>query len=341
MDSNRLRDRLGGQAAHRLRPALQALVLFVFAAFVARAVTGRWHDVRLYLGRLSPGALSLAMVTALAATWCSFLSWRAVLADFGARLPLGGAMRVFFPGQLGKYVPGKVWTLVTQARAGERYGVPARASAAAATILVLLMLATGLLLSVVALPLAGPHAAGRYRWALATVPLALACLHPAALNRALALALRLARRAPMPRPLTGRGMLAATAWCLAMWALFGAHLWVLALDLGQPPTWELAAYGSAAYAASWAIGFLLLVTPAGAGPREAASILLLSAVVPPALATVITLASRLIVTLSDAAWGVGSLLAFRLPARERAGGPGAGPLPAAPPSPGPGARERG
>ena len=43
------------------------------------------------------------------------------------------------------------------------------------------------------------------------------------------------------------------------------------------------------FAASWSIGFVLGVLPAGAGPREAAFILLFSATMPAAQATVLAL----------------------------------------------------
>jgi uncharacterized membrane protein YbhN (UPF0104 family) len=67
------------------------------------------------------------------------------------------------------------------------------------------------------------------------------------------------------------------------------------------------------FAASWSIGFVLGVLPAGAGPREAAFILLFSATMPPAQATVLALVSRLLITLGDVAWGVLALIGIRKP----------------------------
>jgi glycosyltransferase 2 family protein len=55
------------------------------------------------------------------------------------------------------------------------------------------------------------------------------------------------------------------------------------------------------------------VLPAGAGPREAAFILLFSATMPPAQATVLALVSRLLITLGDVAWGVLALIGIRKP----------------------------
>jgi hypothetical protein len=303
-----------------LRTALNALVIAAFVVFIAYAVAKRWSDVRDYAGRLSLRAAGLSMAAVLGAIWCSFLCWKAVLADFGSRVPVSGGMRIFFIGQLGKYLPGKLWPILTQMRLGDEYRVPRRASGAAAGVFMLLVLGTGLVLAAVTVPFLGGQAFGRYWWTLAVLPLALAAMHPAILNRGLGLALRLLKREPMPRPLTMRGIATAAFWCLPMWALFGVHTWALALDLGSANALDLYLRSTGVFAASWSIGFVLGVLPAGAGPREAAFILLFGATLPTAQATVIALVSRLLITVGDVAWGVLALLGVRKPRAEEVGG---------------------
>jgi hypothetical protein len=56
-----------------------------------------------------------------------FKNKRAALAALGGRPPHAGAMRVFYLGQLGKYLPGTIWPAVTQMRLGRDYRVPPRA----------------------------------------------------------------------------------------------------------------------------------------------------------------------------------------------------------------------
>ena len=287
------------------RRALQILVVAVFVGFLAVALVRRWTEVRAVLGQLSVQATAVACAAAFAAIWASFLCWRAVLADLSPAtgVPLTGAMRIFFVGQAGKYVPGAVWPILTQTRLGKEYDVPPRASSAAAAIFMVMILGTGLLVAVVCLPLlGGASAVGRYWWALLALPAAAVLLWPPVLNRLVAVALRLAKRQPMPRPLTFPGVARAAGWSLVMWALFGTHLWALLRDLGaHRPALLLAATG--AYAASWSIGFLLVLAPAGAGPREVALILLLGPTLASAPATVAALVSRLVITIGDLGWG--------------------------------------
>ena len=308
----------GPRRRRPLRTAFNAVVVAAFVVFIAYAVARRWSDVRHYAGQLSLQAAGLSMAAVLGAVWCSFLCWRAVLADFGSRVPLGGAMRIFFIGQLGKYLPGKLWPILTQMRLGNEYRVPRRASAASAAVFMLLVLGTGLVLAAATVPFLGGQAFGRYWWTLAALPLALVAMHPAILNRVLGLVLRLARREPMPRPLTMRGIATAAFWCLPMWALFGAHTWALALDLGRANAFDLYLRSTGVFAASWSIGFVVGILPAGAGPREAAFILLFGATLPTAQATVIALVSRLLITLGDVAWGLLALLGVRKPPAEDA-----------------------
>ena len=73
--------------------------------------------------RLDAPVLLASWALVLAGIYATFRSWRAVLADLGGGLPQAPAMRVFYLGQLGKYLPGTVWPAVTQMRLGRDYRV--------------------------------------------------------------------------------------------------------------------------------------------------------------------------------------------------------------------------
>jgi uncharacterized membrane protein YbhN (UPF0104 family) len=307
-----------------LRRAVQALVVAVFVGFLVLALVRQWDEVGAVLGEISVAAVALAAVAMFAGIWASFLCWRAVLTDLGAPTPLTGAMRIFFVGQAGKYLPGKLWPILTQARLGREYQVPPRASSAAAAIFMLMVLGTGLLIGAASLPLLGPGAMGDYWWTLLALPAAALLLWPPLLNRLIDKALRLARREPMPQPLSYGGIARAAAWSVLMWLLYGVHMWALLRDLGAGGA-DLLLVATGAFAASWSIGFLLLVAPAGAGPREVALILLLGGVLPQAPATVAALVSRLVMTIGDLGWGGVSVLVER--ARKRAAARRAAPVP--------------
>jgi hypothetical protein len=301
-----------------VRRTVKAVLLLAVIALLGVVVVDEWSDVAHVIGSESVASLAGSTVLALTGTWCSFLSWRALSADLGAAVPLVGSMRIFFVGQLGKYVPGKVWPVVAQMRLGRRYEVPGRISAAAAAIVTLLTFGVGLLVTAVTLPLLGGDALRRYWWALLVLPVAVVLLLPPVLNRLLERILRLLRREPMPRPLTLAGTGRAVGWAVVMWLLYGAHLLVLLTGAGEPLTAELVVRSTGAFAASWAIGFLLAFAPAGLGVREIGLVGLLGATVAQPLAVAATLISRLMLTLADLVWPAVALLAERrAPLRNR------------------------
>ncbi|MEE6305795.1 lysylphosphatidylglycerol synthase domain-containing protein [Plantactinospora veratri] len=281
------------------RGAAQVTVTGAFLGLVGWSVARRWPEVPAVLGELSPPGLLLAGLAAAVAGLCGCLAWRAILTDFGVDLPLRGAARIFFVGQLAKYLPGKVWPILVQARLGRAYGVPGRASAVAALLAMLVTLGTGLLLAAAALPLLGDRAVADYWWVLLAVPPALLVLWPPLVNRILAALLRLARREPMPRPLSARGIGGAVGWSLATWLGYGAHLWLLLADIGAGGGPDLLLRSIGAFAGSWSVGFLLAVAPAGVGPREVALPLLLGPTVAGPAALVATVLSRLLLTTVD------------------------------------------
>jgi hypothetical protein len=294
-----------------LKRLIQPAVLLVFLAFLIIELAKRWDVVRDGIGELSAGAVSWSMVAMLAGIWTAFMCWWTVILDLGAeRVPLTGAMRVFFIGQAGKYLPGKLWPILTQTRLGREYNIPARASSAAAAIFMLMLLGAGLLVSACTLPLMGDDTLERYWWTLLVLPLALVMLWPPVLNRCMALALRLMRREAMPAPLSMRGAGVAALWALATWVLWGVHLWVLMTDLGAGGS-ALPIQATGVYAASWSIGFLLLIAPAGAGPREAAMVLLLQPILP-GKAILLALVTRLLMTVGDLIWPVIAVVAERV-----------------------------
>jgi hypothetical protein len=300
-----------GTALRRGRRLARRLVAGLFLAAVVVLVVEQWPQVRPLLGRLSWPAVAAATAAVAAGNLATFGSWRALLADLGSSLPLRAGVRVFFLGQVGKYLPGSIWPAVTQMELGRDHRVPQRVSAAAAAITMLLAVGSGLLVAVVLLPLGGAGVLDRYRWAALALPLMVLLAAPPVLNRLLAVALRVARRAPLPAPLSLAGAGRAAAWALAAWLLYGVHVWLLARQLQAGGGLDLLLVSSGAFAGAWSVGFLLIAAPAGAGAREGTLILLLGASLGRPEATVVGIVSRLLFLAADLAWAGVAALAGR------------------------------
>jgi uncharacterized membrane protein YbhN (UPF0104 family) len=297
----------------RWRTPLRLAVATVFLAVIAVVLAGQWRQAQPLLSRLSVPVVLASWAMVLAGIYATFRSWRAALADLGGGLPHAGGMRVFYLGQLGKYVPGTIWPVVTQMRLGRDYRVPPRAAGAAFAVFMLVLVGSGLLVGVLVIPLLGREAVDEYRWLALVLPVCALALAPPVLNRVMATALRLARRPPLPAPLSSGGVLRVVGWALVSWLCYGVHVYLLVRQLGVDGGALLWLQCTGAFAAAFASGPLLLVVPAGAGVREAALLLLLGSTVTAPVAAVVAVVSRLLFILGDLAWaGVAVLAARRL-----------------------------
>lgn len=279
--------------------AFKAGFVLLAVAIGGYAVVSQWSEFKTGLDDLGVWVLVQALLSLLAAWFFNMMVWRVLLSASGSRLPLAGASRVFFVGQLGKYVPGSVWPVLAQMELGRAYKVPRQRSATVALLTMVVSLAVALLVTLATLPFIGGAVTAGYGWAFIFVPILLVCLHPRLLNPGMNLLLRLARRPAPEAPLSGRAIAAAMGMAVAAWVLSGVHIWLLATRLGAPAGHTLPlAVGMFAFA--WSVGFLIVFAPAGAGVRDVILIATLTPVLHSgALATVVALVSRLLTVVAD------------------------------------------
>ncbi|WP_238013233.1 flippase-like domain-containing protein [Dactylosporangium sp. AC04546] len=276
-------------------------------AFLAATVAGGLYALAVQrttlaasLGEVRAGALLSAAGLVVAGLIATMQVWRVLLAGLGAPLRPLAAAQTFFVGQLAKYLPGSMWSVLAQMELARAHHVPRSRTATAAALTIAVSLGAGLLTTVVALPFAGDQAGSRSWWLLLGVPLLAVLLHPKLVNGVVGAALRLARRPPMPKPLSGRTIVAAAGWAVLSWVLLGAHVAALGRPLGAD-TLRAAAVSVGGFALAWCLGFLMLVAPAGVGVREVLLVGLLGTQLTVAQATAVTVLSRALMTAADLA----------------------------------------
>jgi len=206
------------------------------------------------------------------------------------------AAQILFVGQLGKYLPGSVWPVLAQMQLGTAHKVPRSRSASASVLAMLMSLASGILVGAIVVPFSGRHTP--YWWVFLLAPAIAVCMYPPLLNRILARAMRMARRPPLERALTGRAVAAGLGWGVVVWIFFGLQVWLLGNRLGlSSGSGLLLAIGSFAFA--WCAGFVVVIAPAGAGIRDIVLVALLATVIKRGDATAIALVSRVLMTAGD------------------------------------------
>lgn len=280
----------------------QFKLLFALAmvALGVYAVVDQWSGFKAGLDQLGVMAAVEALAFVLLGLVFNMQVWRSLLASAGSRLSVRAASRIFFIGQLGKYMPGSVWPVLTQMELGRAYKVPRRRSATVAMLSMMIGLTSGLLATLLGLPFMAGGEVRAYWWVFLFIPVLVGCLHPRVLNPAIAYGLRLLHKPAPETPLTGRAIAVAIVINMASWLCNGLQIWVMTTRLGvHGGHTVLLTLG--AYAFAWCVGFLIVLAPAGAGARELILIAILSPVVPggaPA-ATAIALISRGVTILGD------------------------------------------
>jgi hypothetical protein len=259
------------------------------------------------------------IIAALIVTWAMYgvliWGWRAVLAGWGERLRIVDAARIWSISSLGKYIPGKLWSIAGMAMMAQQRGVSATAATGSAVIMQLVSLATGAML---ALALSGTDLLNRLAGGFgATAAIVLASL---ALVMAIGLtspsvARRIGFLLGRPdaiRPVDPSALAAALFANLVAWAGYGIALQLLLLGTlqGIDLPWTTSTGG---FAASYVLGYVFLFIPAGLGIRDLALYMLLRDTIGDAPALAIAAASRIALTINEVGVALPFLLFRRKP----------------------------
>jgi uncharacterized membrane protein YbhN (UPF0104 family) len=273
------------------------LALVLVGAF-GWALAGKWDEIVTRLRDQHPAVVLAALALCMAAVAMSFVIWRGTLTVLGSRVPVRIGARMFFVGQLGKYLPGSVWPVVAQMRMGRDAGLPRTRVGLAFLLTLGLSVLWGLVVGLSALPALLREEGNAAASLLLVVPVVLVLLVPKVINGLLTRALRLLRRGPLEVPVAGRDIVRGSLWTLLYLLVQGSHVWVLAMGLGADPvaSFPVAVGG---FAIAFALGPLLVVLPAGAGVREAVLVVLLATVLPTTDAAAVALTSRGLLMVTD------------------------------------------
>lgn len=270
-------------------------VVFVVLALGigAFSVWRRRDEVAAALAEIGLGWSLLALVLIIAGVAATAQSWLAWLSGLGHGTEPGAARGVFFLTQAGKYVPGAVWPVLAQAAAASRLGMPRAAMPTATVLFLVVHVSTGVVVGAVALwgsPLPVPP------WLLVVLGAAVsAAVSPPVLAR---MPRKLARRVIGVEHVPGiKVWVLAHGWMLLAWSCYGAATWLLLRPLAVGT--EAAALAVGAYALSWVVGMVVIVAPAGAGPRDVAMVLILDVAVTAGAALSVTVLSRVLTVVAD------------------------------------------
>lgn len=291
---------LNQRPASRWKGPLRAL--FLIAVAIAAAIV-IWRDadaIGAALLRASAGLVGAALLFSLVNVVLTGVSWRMLLHNAPDRPSWATSARIFFTGQLGKYLPGSLWSFVASAELANQAGLSRTMAVSSLALAVLIGLGAGGLLALTILPGAFEMLDLNGWFALAVLGAGGLLWWPSSRR----MILRLAR---IDFPITAATLTGSSAVAVLAWVFSGTQVVLIALGLGievplaQVPQWI------GIYALAWVAGFLFFIAPAGLGAREGVLVSLLALQLPLAEAVTIALLSRVVTTAADFVLGLGAL----------------------------------
>jgi hypothetical protein len=279
----------------------------VVVVLVARTVRTNWAEFRSLEIHLHPqaGWLGLAAL-AVFLTYAWYIeAWRRLLAGWAQRIGFRAAARVWALANLGRYVPGKIWSVTGLVVLAQRAGVRPSAAAASAVAFQALVLGTG----VAVVAGATPQATSALRLA-AGLLVALASLGVLVWGPTARLVGRVMNaEAPLAAlPLSAVGL--SGALMFLGWLTYGFAFWLFVRGL-LPEAHLPIATAAGAFTLSYILGTLALFAPGGIGVRELVMVSLLTPSLGTGGALAASVGSRVLLTVTEAGAALISLALAR------------------------------
>src|SRR4051812_17146516 len=245
----------------KILTVLRVAIAVITLAAVVYAVVRNWADVSVHLDQISWVTFLWSTLAAALGTWLTMIGWRTLLRDLGSDLHPAPASGVYFVGQLGKYLPGSLWSVLVQADIASHLRVPRRRTAVTGLLALGLSLLTGLLVGLpVASLLLTRNASGFDWWLLLGIPILVVLCVPRLLNAVINRMLRTLRREPLEQNLSTGAVLRAVGIFLLVWVAFGVHTLLLARAVSDgTPHPDLTTAAMSGYALSVSLGMLTVV----------------------------------------------------------------------------------
>lgn len=295
-----------------------AILAVAAVGLATREIVAQWHAFRASGAELTPRWSLVALSSAIVLVAYGILveTWRRMVRAWDADIPWTEAARIWFISNLGRYLPGKVWQIGAMGVMAQESGVSVVAATGSALVinLVNLLAGFGLVLVTGAEFFEARGAAA----VLAVVLVAGIVLAPRMLPVVATLAGKIIRRPVEVPRLPDRAVWLASVGCLAAWILYGVAFQVfVAAMIGSAPG-RTSSY-IAAFTGSYLVGYIALFAPGGIGVREGSLIFALGrfGLALPGAAGVISLSSRLWLTVLEVLPGLAFLAADALRGRRR------------------------
>ena len=278
-----------------------ALVAAIFL-YLGEMVWDNWNQVR--DASFTFEGLPLLASTLIFAFSYFIQIWAWYLITLRLRIALSPSetLESWFYSQLGKYLPGKIWLVLSRFYFYESRGKSKKNVSVALYLELVTMIAASAVIFLAVLilhrGLGFLYSWGLYGWLVLLFLFALAFLHPKVLQKILNGVLVRWKREPISLSISYSDILWILSVCILSWVVGGIGFYLF-VDSFYPVTSQYIFFLTGALAASSMLGLIAIFAPSGLGVREGALVYLLSFLMATPIAVIISVLTRIWMTLIE------------------------------------------
>ena len=288
-----------------------AIVAAIFL-FLGKMVWNNWNQVRGASFTFEVFPLVLSTLIFVLSYFIQIWAWYLITLKLEVALSPAETLESWFYSQLGKYLPGKIWLVVGRFYFYESRGKSKKnISVALYFEIVTMITAAGLIFLAVLIfhqEIGLFRSWGRYGWSVLLSLFGLVFLHPRVLERILKWALAPWKREPISLSISYTQVLWILFLCILSWVAGGIGFYFF-VDSVYPVAPRYILFLTGALAASSMLGLIAIFAPSGLGVREGALVYLLSFVMATPVAVIISILTRIWMTLIEI-WLIGMVYLF-------------------------------
>jgi len=287
--------------ANRIRSALSWLAVLAILTFIGRHFLGLWPDIKAISWSFSLLPCGISVLLLVVSFILMAFTWLALAMGMGERISVLDGMTLYFFTSLGRYIPGKIWTVLGAASMAGQFNCSALNIGSSMFYLTLINLQIGLLISISGGIFFGMghdlEISVLYK-VLLLAAVAVMLVGFVMNGRVIRLIQKILRRNMPLADISFKPMCAAYLLVLTHWVLESLAYYFLIRSF-YPLSFTDFPQLLYSVSASTTAGFLALFAPAGLGVREGVLIVLLGQFMPDTMATAATISSRVWFTVVD------------------------------------------
>lgn len=269
--------------------------------FLFNSLLENYHKLSLYNFDPEYNRIIFSYVLLVLVLFFNPFGWMKVLSELNERMSFTESFSIFYISQLGKYVPGKLWTYLMQIHMADKKGISKEKTFISSVLFQLISMGTTVIAFVVSLLFWD-----NFNFSLRVIVvglfliLILVIIWSGFLNVMTNFILNKVLKQKIVVNLSNLTLIHVILILMASWIAYGVAYYHF-INSFYPISVISSIQFSGIYAISWLIGYLSFLTPGGLGIREGIQAYLLSFFLPLPISIIISLACRIWITAGEIA----------------------------------------